>query len=178
MSGETEQSVSSWTIDSLKEHLESQLRERDRRYEQRFEATERAIELALEKTDQGFREHIRQVRDETAAALSASDKAIQKSETSMERRFESVNEFRAQLGDQAATFMPRKESEARHQQAQDKLNALEKQITEQLGSLRSRLDRYEGSAKGEQLTMGKIYAGLAAAATLITLVIMIANNRI
>jgi len=53
----------------------------------------------------------------------AMDRAVSKAEISTERRFESVNEFRAQLGDQARTFIPRKEVEVI-------LNSLETKILE------------------------------------------------
>lgn len=81
MSGETEDAVSGWTVDTLHAHMERLVREHDRRYEQRFDAQE---------------------------------KAILKSETSYDKRFEGVNEFRATLADQARDLMPRKESELQH----------------------------------------------------------------
>jgi hypothetical protein len=80
MSGETARQESGWTVDTLKEHLESLL------YEQR---------TAME------------------AAFAASEKAILKAENATERRFESVNEFRAQLAEQTTSFMPREVIEPR-----------------------------------------------------------------
>lgn len=47
------------------------------------------------------------------AALQAAKEATTKAERAAERRFESVNEFRQQLSDQAAHFMPRAEAEQR-----------------------------------------------------------------
>lgn len=55
------------------------------------------------------------------AALAGQEKAVAKAENAAERRFEGVNEFRAQLGDQQRTLMPRQECEVR-------LKALESQI--------------------------------------------------
>jgi hypothetical protein len=70
--------------------LKEVLAERDRRYTERFDAQEGANRLALD----------------------AAEKAVLKAENAAERRFESVNEFRATLSDQAAQFVTRKEVEA------------------------------------------------------------------
>lgn len=59
--------------------------------------------------------------EKTALALNASDKAITKAEAANERRFEGVNEFRAQLSDQAATFLNRDQYNAAHQPLADRL---------------------------------------------------------
>ncbi len=77
MSGETEDHISGWTVDTLKEHLESMAAAYDRRYEQRFEAQEQAV----------------------TAALNAAKEAVQKAEVAAEKRFDAVNEFRGQLAE-------------------------------------------------------------------------------
>lgn len=56
----------------------------------------------------------------------ATQEAITKAETAAEKRFDSVNEFRGQLTDQARTFMPRLESEQRMSTLDDKIAALTK----------------------------------------------------
>jgi len=89
MSGETEESVSGWTTDTLKAYFERITVESDRRYQQRFDASEQAVN----------------------AALAAAEKAVGKAEVAAEKRFDAVNEFRGQLSDQARDFMPRKEAE-------------------------------------------------------------------
>lgn len=89
MSGETEREVSGWTVDTLRSHLSTIINERDRRYGERFDAQENAV----------------------AAALQAAKEAVNKAETAAEKRFDAVNEFRGQLADQAATFMPREVAE-------------------------------------------------------------------
>lgn len=60
----------------------------------------------LEKT---IDERFNSVGQTTNAALAASDKAIAKSDTAMEKRLDSVNEFRATLSDQASKFIIRTE---------------------------------------------------------------------
>jgi vacuolar-type H+-ATPase subunit E/Vma4 len=63
------------------------INERSKANDQRFEAQERAV----------------------AAALAAEKEAVTKAESAAEKRFDSVNEFRGQLKDQTATFVPRAE---------------------------------------------------------------------
>jgi chemotaxis protein CheY-P-specific phosphatase CheC len=47
----------------------------------------------------------------TDAALSSAQTAVLKAESAAEKRFESINEFRATLSDQQRTLMPRSEAE-------------------------------------------------------------------
>src|SRR5688572_23666498 len=100
MSGETEKSVSAWTIDSLKEHMETRFREADGRYDQRFRDQDKAVN----------------------AALVSAEKAVSKAEAASERRFEAVNEFRATLADQASTFITRVEALARADNNAEKID--------------------------------------------------------
>lgn len=141
MSGETEQQVSGWTVDTVKELMATLIHESDRRYEQRFEAQENATALALNRVDKEFHEHLQQVREETRAALNAADKAITKQERETEQRiskqegdirdrFATVNEFRGQLSDLISTFMPRAEADARIRAVVEKLDgAIERETT-------------------------------------------------
>ncbi len=93
-----------WTVDTLKEHLDAIVAANDTRYEQRFVDQKVAVD----------------------AALNAAERAVMKAETATERRFEGVNEFRAQLADQQRTFLPRAEYEARHNTVTDRLDLLER----------------------------------------------------
>jgi hypothetical protein len=102
----------------LEQRIRSILDERDRRYQERYEAQVKALDAAFLAADKAVQ-----------AALSSAKEAVIKAETAAERRFESVNEFRAQLADQAQTFMPRSEAETR------------------LASLAEKLDDLKGSSK-------------------------------
>ena len=82
------------------------LAERDIRYQQRFDATEKLVNLGFE----------------------SAEKAITKAESATEKRFEGVNEFRAQLDAQQRTFMPRAEVQVMESAALNRLTQLEKQI--------------------------------------------------
>lgn len=66
----------------------------------KFANLEKAIDVRFESVTQATKE-----------ALSSSNKAIDKSDIAMEKRFDSVNEFRSTLSDQAAKFIIRTEFE-------------------------------------------------------------------
>jgi hypothetical protein len=63
-----------------------------------------------------------------AAAMEASGKAVDKAEIANEKRFESVNEFRAQQGDIIAQFLTRNEYSAAHQTVVDAVTELRSQL--------------------------------------------------
>ncbi len=86
-----------------------------------------------------MRQHIDQQYAQISAALAStqreaqiihasSEKAIEKSEVSMEKRFEGVNAFRDQLQDQAATFMPRELAESQAAALNARINELAEKV--------------------------------------------------
>lgn len=90
----------------------------------RFESQERATTTALAAQEKAV-----------AAALAAADRAVAKAEAASERRFESVNEFRGTLLDQARTFMPRLEYETSHKALVEKVEAVQKFLWMGLGAM-------------------------------------------
>jgi hypothetical protein len=117
---------SGWTIDTLRAHLDAVLTEMDRRFAAGLAAQDKAVQIAM----------------------IASEKAVVKAEIAAEKRFESVNEFRAQLTDQAATFLARTEYLTAHQS-----------LTEKIGDLAARLERIEGAKTGGRELWGYIVGG-------------------
>lgn len=102
MSGETRESVSGWTTDTIKTHFDD-LRDTDNgNTEKRFDLAEKAV----------------------AAALAAAEKASDKADKATEKRFDGVNEFRQTLSDQAATLLSRVEYTAAHRPLIDRIDAL------------------------------------------------------
>lgn len=150
MSGETQKQESAWTTDTLKENLENeihavrkQIAESDRRYEQRFDGQEKATNLALQSAKE----------------------AVTKAEAATEKRFESVNEFRAALADQSNTLLTRNEYSTNHQNVIDKIDDVAKRIA-----------AIESQARGSQLTIGKIYAAIGALGAILTMIVLLANG--
>lgn len=99
--------------------------------------------------------------DKVALALAAADKAVTKAETANEKRFESVNEFRGTLADQAATLISRTEHDA-----------TVASLSEKLEDIKTRLDKSEG--KGVGLNAGWLYliGIIAALGTVISLIVL------
>jgi len=87
-------------------------------------AAEKATDLRQTAAEREFHEHLDQYRHEVDFAFASSDRAITKAETATEKRFAGVNEFRAQLTDQAATFMPRQEAEGAIARSVDRIEEL------------------------------------------------------
>jgi len=79
-----------WTIVTLKEYV-------DRRFDDQKSATDVAL-AAADKMN--------------VAALTAAEKAVTKAEVATEKRFDSVNEFRRTLTDQANLFLQRETFES------------------------------------------------------------------
>ena len=143
MSGETETNVSGWTTDTLKMYMDQRWIDQEKAMEKAFVAQEKAV----------------------SAAFEASTIAITKSELASEKRFESVNEFRATLSDQAAAFLPRAEA--------DRVTTSN---AEKIQSLADRLNRIEAQDAGSKITLGKLFAMLAAGGTILSIVIVLANQ--
>lgn len=88
-------------------------------------ADRKALFLDLLKSgDELMNERINGVIREMVLVNDAAKTAVAKSEAGYEKRFESVNEFRQQLVDQAARFITSVESRALHKATDDKLSAL------------------------------------------------------
>lgn len=135
------------------EHLLSILHERDIRHDQRFVAQEKAV----------------------IAALIAAKEAVDKAELASQRRFEAVNEFRAQLSDQATTFMPRLESEQRIAQNTEKIEQLNKYVTLEFARSNSRLDVNAGRGSGLKDGWGYIVGFIGAFSAAIAIVITLTH---
>lgn len=134
-----------WTLETLRVHLVALLEETNLRNSQRFESQEKATGAAFAAQQAAIQ-----------AALLAAEKAVTKAETSTEKRFDASNEFRAQLTDQAATFMPRAEAEQRIGQVTEKLFALEKRFTDSFTVINSRLDLGAGKSTGYTTIWGML----------------------
>lgn len=118
---------------SLRQHLEA-LRTADKAaVDAALAASIKAIEAALAATDRA-----------TKAAFDAAERRLEDARHSAERSEDAAratreyteaknNEFRGQLADQAATFMPRTEADSRHQ-------SLQRQLDEQRTSTQKGLD--------------------------------------
>jgi hypothetical protein len=125
-----------------------------------------------------LKEHFEALRKDdqiaVASALSAADRAAAKADLAMEKRFDGVNEFRAQLGDQASTLMPRAESAAQF----DAMNARVTALTGQLTKLEAKGEGKREGIGGTGATIFQVIIGLAAIVAMIgTMVTFFSGTR-
>lgn len=175
-------------IDNLEKHLATQIES-----ERRHAATQ--LQAAADLTDAKFvtfRTLVDGQARQVELALDASDKAIGKAEIANEKRFDSVNAFRQQLNDQAATFMPRTEAEGivtglgkrlqdlatagQHWVTRDEQAATIARLNERIQELTEWRLRTEGQGMGAKENRTGIYAALSAAVAIIAIIVFIANT--
>jgi hypothetical protein len=96
-------------------------------------------------------DYVLNVRDEKIDQKFASlELAVLKAEQATEKRFESVNEFRAQLADQGRTFVPRNEYE----------NG-QKDQSNMIDDLKVRIDKMENMKSGGNVVWAYVLAGVS-----------------
>jgi hypothetical protein len=89
-------------IDALDRRFQQVIDERDRQYAQRFQAQQEAVQ----------------------AALQSAKEAVLKAEDSASKRFDSVNEFRQTLSDQAGSFVRKDAADAQFASVNDRMTEL------------------------------------------------------
>jgi hypothetical protein len=128
-----------WTPSTLYVYFSRVFEELDKRFSDRFELSDQHQRDQRETLNDA----ILSVEKAANAAMVASEKAINKADTASEKRFDSVNEFRAAMGDQAARLITRVEVDQR-MAGQEKETA----------GIVSRLDRIEAKGIGLQSGWG------------------------
>lgn len=145
--------------------VELQNAERDLRYAQRFEAQNIALKEASLAAEKAINAAMVAAEKAISAALTSAAQAVQKAEAASETRFQSVNEFRSQLGDQAATFIPRTEAAARFDSQAEKLDALS-----------SRIDKSEGAGGGLKQGWAFLIGAVGLASSVIAIFVLTATR--
>jgi Flp pilus assembly protein TadB len=164
--GETGKEPSGWTVDTGMAHMQRQLDEMRRLLDERYATQTKAVDAAFVAQQTAMQTALTAAERAVATALLAAEKAVNKAEAAAERRFESVNEFRSQLADQAATFMPRNESDVRWA-------SLERQIAENT----KRLDQTQGRTSGMDKAWGFVVAAVVAVGGVVGIVGTIIASR-
>ena len=100
--------VNGWTLKTLKEYVDSNIT-----------AQEKAVAIALEAQ-----------KNNVQLAKEALEKSFEKSEISNNHRFESVNELRKTLADQATLFVTKREAEADHRALESRMIELVRSLKE------------------------------------------------
>jgi tetrahydromethanopterin S-methyltransferase subunit G len=136
------------TIDKLAESVQQQLAELDRRLSQLIGAEAEMRRAGIDST-----------KETLSMALNAAATATNKAETATEKRFDSVNEFRAQLKDQSMTFLPRVEAEQRLSQ-----------LATRLEELRTSDAQRTAHSAGSTALYGWVIGGIGALATILVII--------
>jgi len=159
-----------WTLATLQVYLSKVGDERDRTYQQRWEASEEAtataliaakeaVAMALQAQKEAVATAFIAQEKAVAAALASAERAVTKAEQAAEKRFDSVNEFRAQLSDQAGTFFPRAEFDRAASAINDKIEA---RAASQTAKIEAAIKTLEGKIDANGLkieTSDKHFAG-------------------
>src|ERR1700686_3585823 len=105
------------------------------------------------------------LREYVDIRFDAQQKAVDKAEAAADKRFESVNEFRKQLGDQSNTFLTRAEYDQAHKALDDKSTGLSKNLQGQVTDLTTRIAAIEGHSASSTSTWGYIIGVIGLGAT-------------
>jgi len=118
---------------------------------ERFNTVDQKFETVFSKLD-ALKDQITKqfvAQDEAvASALAASDRAVNKAEVASEKRFDSVNEFRATLADQQRTLMPRAETETLFKNIGEKIESIQTALVEKISVLERSLNVGSGQKSG------------------------------
>jgi chromosome segregation ATPase len=128
----------------VREHLERLIADHSRRFDDLRAADKAAIDAALAASIKAIEAALAATERATRAAFDAAERRLADSQHSVERSEDAAratreyteaknNEFRGQLADQAASFMPRTEADSRNQ-------GLQRQLDEQRSSTQKALD--------------------------------------
>lgn len=149
-----------WTVSTLKAYADAAIAHAAATSALMIDAAEKLSNQRFDDQQIAVTAALAAQKEAVAAALTAADRAVAKAETAAERRFDSVNEFRAQLADQATSFISRAEA-----LLQIAANA------EKIDALSARVDRSEGHSSGTSVAWGWVVAGVAVLGTVVTLLL-------
>lgn len=162
----TDEPEGQWTVDTLKANVDQQFGALYRLLDERKETSDEAGRVALVAQKTAMQTALEAAEKAVNVALISAEKAVNKAELAADKRFENMNEFRQQLNDQAATFMPRTEADIR-------ITAVATSLTEhvatadvQFREIRSALDVLRGNIAGTQRA---VTVGITVLALLVTI---------
>jgi hypothetical protein len=96
---------------------------------------DRHLAQRLHDRDNLFNGALKAVEEKTALALASSERAVTKSEIANDKRFDTVNEFRSSLSDQAATMLTRAEANAKFGSYEEKFDEIKRDMNKIRDSL-------------------------------------------
>jgi hypothetical protein len=137
---------------------------------------------AIQSARAECKEGIAHLEDSVAASERSHKDAIEKALTSIDKRFDGVNEFRGALNDLSKTMATKTDLVnltdkvvAADEALEARFEALYQHNRGDIGLINKRLDLSQGSDEGSRLTKGSMYALITAAVAVIGLLVVLAN---
>ncbi len=155
---------SSWTVNTLREYLEQRIDNLVTLLDERYLTQTRAIDAAFAAQQAAVTAGFLVTERTAQAGLTAATQASEKAEKAADKRFESVNEFRGQLADQAATLIGRAEYTVQYRALTDKMDSIADRVIQLELRLTSRLDLAAGGDTESRQAAGNKRLDSAAAA--------------
>jgi SMC interacting uncharacterized protein involved in chromosome segregation len=137
-----------WTVDTLKASIDQRFVEMYRLLDERKETSDEAGRVALAAQQTAMRTALEAAEKAVTTALVSAEKAVNKAEIAADKRFDATNEFRQQLNDQVATFLPRSEASVLFTAIDSKLQEHITRADESFTLIRSQLDSSRGASAG------------------------------
>ena len=90
------------------------------------------LEAIMAERDRSYISQIQALKEAVSSALISADKAVSKAETASEKRFDSVNEFRAALTDNNTNFVRHDYYNERHSSLEVRVDNVNEKVNELL----------------------------------------------
>jgi hypothetical protein len=155
----------------METRFDQRLAEKDLRDQQRYDAQKEAVATAMIVQSTAMQTALIAQQAAVSAAQAAADKATNKAEVAAEKRFDSTNEFREQLRDQASTLMPRAESEARLSNVVEKIETLRVSQDIKTTEFAKRLDLIHGKSGGREQSWAIIVSVVVLAGIIVGIIV-------
>jgi hypothetical protein len=163
---------STWKIETLRNYTVQRIDDLVTLLDERYRTQSKAIDAAFEVQQIAMKTAFEAADKAVQAALAASKEASAKAEEASDKRFASVNEFRGQLADQAATLIGRAEYAVQHKALEDKVVSLADRVVQLELRLTSRLDLATGTNVGSRQSEGDIRQNTATIAQWIAMALI------
>lgn len=178
---------STWNVETLKESVE-----------QRFAENQKAVDIALSNQEKAVAIAFVSQEKSVSTALQAAKEAVVKAEILTDKRFDAVSEAVSQVSTKTSDLLPRAEYAANHKALDDKIEVINNVLNKTTGDrnlyvtfaeLDSKLtivvermestmkpiieyvNRQQGSVSGSRLTMGRLFAVIAATGVIIGVIV-------
>jgi hypothetical protein len=181
MSGETEESVSGWTVDTLHTHLMRQIELLRGEMAAHVQAEIRAQDLAFQARETATKAALASAEKAVEAALAAQKEAVAVAQTVAEKRADIQNEWRSSLNDVLMRAMPRQEAESviarATERIQELVTAQQHMVTRQEADLATKsIDKRIGALEKAAANLAGRLAVVGAIVTFVLSLVIVAAN--